>query len=402
MTPVSGGQTDTNNNNSNTGNTGSANQTVIFGGPSCNLLPQAQPVSADIILRSGPDTTYDVVQLLAQDDVLQLLGRFGFGPWWYVELLDGTQRRGWVADTAVRIAGYVDLLPELGAPSVNGVAPTPAPRWQITPVPNNQCSCGLYPVLQASADATSVYSAPGRTFPVVGALNYLSISPIQARYQFGEWWQIKLPNGTLGWIENSNVLVYGHTTLAPVIGAAEIGAEVIPGAEWNLEPHPECVSPAPEAVAAAPVAEIVPVYGLDDATDDVVAEPEAAATDTNSEADPVPTAEPATTESDSGDTIDANDGDGEGNQSAETEPDDPTAEPTAAISAAGSDDVQINSGEGAAQGGGAIDLATPEPESGNFLMRALLSLAGGLGLGAATWYYWLRRNNGDSVKDELT
>ena len=73
---------------------------------------------------------------------------------------------------------------------------TPTPTPEATPTPR-------VAMLLANEGNVNIRSGPDSSFEVVGALLDAGRLPIVGRLSNNSWWQVRLPNGTLGWIANS-------------------------------------------------------------------------------------------------------------------------------------------------------------------------------------------------------
>lgn len=124
------------------------------------------------------------------------------------------------------------------------IAPTPEDGFYPT-----ASACGSQPTLQALS-TTNVRNGPSLDYNVIGTLVFLEARPVVGRAQFTDWWQIRLFDGTVGWIANTVVTVQGYTGLVPIITAPPLpnGSTPTPGALWNPTPNPSC-TPLPTATA---------------------------------------------------------------------------------------------------------------------------------------------------------
>ena len=206
---------------------------------SCGLAPTAKTRVATS-LRVGPDSQYDEILALNVKFSLEVLGRYSYAPWWYVEVLNGTGQRGWVADADLDLTGFGGYLPELSAPALNGAVPTPGAIWQ-PPLPQADCTCQLLPEAQAFRDPVTVYSQPDTVSDPLTVIRYLSLQRVIGRFTQGPWWLIQLDNGTQGWVLNEAVNVYGHTNLVTAYDTSHLGANApAAGAAFAPTPYPGC------------------------------------------------------------------------------------------------------------------------------------------------------------------
>jgi hypothetical protein len=91
--------------------------------PTASPTPDASPLvraTLSMNVRSGPDTTYDIVDLFDDDEELTVVGKNADGTWWQVELADG--RLGWVYGQLVEQVGAFD-----GVAVAANIPPPPEP-----------------------------------------------------------------------------------------------------------------------------------------------------------------------------------------------------------------------------------------------------------------------------------
>lgn len=139
-------------------------------------------------------------------------------------------------DTAT--GGEAPAAPAAEVPAA--AAPTAAPTE--TPISN--------PQVQAS-NPLNVRSGPGTAYPVVGALNTGQQADIVAKSPAGDWWQITLPDGVLGWVYGPLVQTRGDTSAIAV-------AANIPDAPPTPTPAPVAAAPTEAPPAEQPPAEAPP------------------------------------------------------------------------------------------------------------------------------------------------
>ena len=122
------------------------------------------------------------------------------------------------------------------APAAELSAPTPTPVSQ--------------PVVQSST-AMNVRGGPSTDYAVVGALNAGDQVDIIAKNPQGDWWQVTLTNGTLGWVYGALVQATGDTSAIAV-------ASDIPAAPPTATPAPVAQAPAEQPTVAPAPAEQAP------------------------------------------------------------------------------------------------------------------------------------------------
>lgn len=106
-------------------------------------------------VRSGPSTSYPIIAQAGAND-LPILGRHHAFRWWQVSLPDGTI--GWVSDEVVVVSGYIDGVPLVEAPDINGFVPDVNEEW----VPFVQAPCtATPPPTPSSPTGTATVSAIG-------------------------------------------------------------------------------------------------------------------------------------------------------------------------------------------------------------------------------------------------
>jgi hypothetical protein len=91
--------------------------------PTASPTPDASPLvraTLSMNVRSGPDTTYDIVDLFDDNEELTVVGKNPDGTWWQVELADG--RFGWVYGQLVEQVGAFD-----GVAVAANIPPPPEP-----------------------------------------------------------------------------------------------------------------------------------------------------------------------------------------------------------------------------------------------------------------------------------
>lgn len=102
---------------------------------------------------------------------------------------------------------------------------TPVP---LSPVTNPQV---------VAASALNVRSGPGTDYPIIAALQQSEIANITGKNNSGDWWEIGLANGQIGWVFGSLVTTAGDTSAVAVAA--------------NIPPPPPTATPAPTAPPVA-------------------------------------------------------------------------------------------------------------------------------------------------------
>jgi hypothetical protein len=127
----------------------------------CDPRPLVQAVNP-INVRSGPGSDYEVIDQLLFLETRYIVGRYGFGEWWLIELAGGDT--GWVADFVVRVSGYTGLVPLVDAPPLDGATPTPGAVWAPTPWPS--CTVTPTPTPPPTATGTLTVTPTATATPV--------------------------------------------------------------------------------------------------------------------------------------------------------------------------------------------------------------------------------------------
>lgn len=153
------------------------------------------------------------------------------------------------------------VTPTVG-PAPITVGPTPLGGYLPTAEP-----CGTTPTVR-SLGTVFVREGPGTNYQALASMQYLEVRPIRGRAQNAEWWLIEMGDGTLGWVANLAVQVYGYTGLVPLLTPPALanGTTPTPGPLWNPTPNPICtVEPTATATttptitaAASPTATYTP------------------------------------------------------------------------------------------------------------------------------------------------
>ena len=141
-------------------------------------------------------------------------------------------------------APTVAVTPEATATAFE-LAPTPEGGYWPTAEP-----CAP-PTAQSVSSLVNVRLGPGQDYEVVTQMVYFEVHPIVGRSAHAPWWQIRLPDGTLGWVADVAVVVHGNTAFAPLVDSPPIaGSTPTPGPLWNHTPNPLC-PPVPTVTATA-------------------------------------------------------------------------------------------------------------------------------------------------------
>lgn len=116
-----------------------------------DTTPRLTVIAQALNVREGPGVTYPVVDVLAQDEQVPVIGRHAPTGWWQIELGDG--RTGWVSGGAayVQVSGDTGELPGVSAPAAPaaGVAPSQASTIVFQTVSGG-------PIYAVNADGTNL------------------------------------------------------------------------------------------------------------------------------------------------------------------------------------------------------------------------------------------------------
>ncbi len=185
-------------------------------------------------------------------------------------------------------APTVAVTPEATATAFE-LAPTPEGGYWPTAEP-----CAP-PTAQSVSSLVNVRLGPGQDYEIVTQMVYFEVHPIVGRSAHAPWWQIQLPDGTLGWVANVAVVVHGNSAFAPLVDSPPIaGSTPTPGPLWNPTPNPLC-PPVPTATAAPTDAPATVTSAPPTATTTAAALAAAAATMTPTPTSAPPTALPSLT-----------------------------------------------------------------------------------------------------------
>lgn len=151
-----------------------------------------------------------------------------------------------VAPGATAAPALPTATPAPGAESIALVLPTRTPTRAADPVP-----------LARVVTALNVRSGPGTGYPVIGGLDAGSAVPITGRNAAADWWQVSLPDATIGWLYAPLVETTGST--AAVAVAADIPApptQTATAAAPTPAPIAQATEPPPAAPAPSPAPEV--------------------------------------------------------------------------------------------------------------------------------------------------
>jgi uncharacterized protein YgiM (DUF1202 family) len=145
-------------------------------------------------VRTAPTTSAGIVAAVSNNMSFTVLGRLGDNSWWQIQLMPSGVV-GWVSGQFVSVTNS-HLVPVMGAP-----AATPA-TFSTATVTAYYLNVRAIPNPYSGAIQTTVPRS--HNFRVVGKSNGIPT-----------WYQIQLPNGSLGWI-NGNYALVENANLVPV------------------------------------------------------------------------------------------------------------------------------------------------------------------------------------------
>ncbi|HMN27754.1 MAG TPA: SH3 domain-containing protein [Caldilineaceae bacterium] len=147
-----------------------------------------------LYVRSGPGLNYTFVDTLAQNQAVTLEGRTADGSWLQVRLPN--DELGWVSSAFMTVNLAIADLPvvEPTAPAIvalpSATSPAPGVGGQA---------------LGAVVNATNlnVRTGPGLTFSTIGMVPLGTSLVLEGRDASGLWLQVRLADGTLGWVSRT-------------------------------------------------------------------------------------------------------------------------------------------------------------------------------------------------------
>lgn len=107
--------------------------------------------------------------------------------------------------------GRTGPIPEIVVSSIlpiSGAPATPTP----TPTPTRAA-----PTIYVRVQALNVRSGPDVGYPRIGGIQFGDVCEIIGRNAQRTWWQVRCPNGLIGWVSANFVLTSGNTGAVPVV-----------------------------------------------------------------------------------------------------------------------------------------------------------------------------------------
>jgi N-acetylmuramoyl-L-alanine amidase len=187
----------------------------------CAEATQVAVVQGDVVnLRSGPGWSspgvpaHLVVGQVRRGERLPVVGKSG--DWVQVRRADG--QAAWIAGQLVRVEGESLPLPSQPQPQPKptepkpGILQPPASPDQTEPLADKE----LNGVAMVRVDAVDVRSQPGNHYTAIAQATRGFKLPLVSQRR--NWYQIRLPNGNLGWVESSAVEVDFEAIVPPSRG----------------------------------------------------------------------------------------------------------------------------------------------------------------------------------------
>ena len=156
-------------------------------------------------MHSGPGVNYSLIMSLERDFGMDLLGRNPDATWVQVRLPDGQQ--GWVSALSIEASVSISDLPVTSS-------------LVITPTPGELPGA---PTAYAVAGPLEVRSGPGADYRliVVSAISRDQGLSLLGRNAEGSWVEVRLPDGSLGWVTTGSIRANLPINNLPIIAGAK-------------------------------------------------------------------------------------------------------------------------------------------------------------------------------------
>ncbi|MFZ5899628.1 MAG: SH3 domain-containing protein [Bacillota bacterium] len=157
-------------------------------------------------IRSGPNTSYALVTMVARGTRLPILGKSG--SWYKVALSSGQQ--GYVRNDLVRIenAGTQDGGGNPSLPPVGGTSPGTGSGPPASSNPSSGTNSSLIgKMAQVTVPVIDIRSGAGTASSSIASASKGSSLPITGVW--GDWLQVRTPGGATGWVKLSEVTIIG-------------------------------------------------------------------------------------------------------------------------------------------------------------------------------------------------
>lgn len=157
--------------------------TAPAAGNANNSAPSLTVTNEFVNVRTGPDTAYDKVGELKQNQTAPVKGKSADGNWWQVSFPSGQGGVGWVIKDYVQANAAANNVPVASAPP-KPVQPTTAPAAQAPAQPP-----ALVPLVTVAPPQVAAPAAPG---PLTGGANVLKVeaNPVAAGGTAFAYWNI--------------------------------------------------------------------------------------------------------------------------------------------------------------------------------------------------------------------
>ena len=116
--------------------------------------PNRVEIFADVNVRAGPCTCYDLVGVLVPGQTSAILGRNPEGTWFEIEYIGGPAGVGWVFKDLVHVVGDVNTMPIILPP------PTPTLPPTTTPLPGTTQGSAFANTATPNANRLPTFTAP--------------------------------------------------------------------------------------------------------------------------------------------------------------------------------------------------------------------------------------------------
>ncbi|WP_420643347.1 PA14 domain-containing protein [Candidatus Leptofilum sp.] len=158
-------------------------------------------VSAYLNIRTGPGIQYSIITTLVRNQTVNLTGyRNADANWVQINMSDGT--KAWVSGKSYYLHTNVSIA---NMPVWQGTTPTPTP------------ASGTGSILNAYY--VNVRTGPGVSFPVITAVPSGTTVTLLGRNSSTTWLKLRLPNGTVGWMNAYYISNSATFPSLPVLGS---------------------------------------------------------------------------------------------------------------------------------------------------------------------------------------
>ncbi len=163
----------------------------VVAAPPQPTVPTITVVTGALNVRTGPGVGYAQVTVLDWGDTATLIGRISDNSWVQIRLTDG--REGWVRATLVTANVSLNTIPVITG-------------WEVTAT------------AVINSGALNVRTGPGLGYNAITVAYQGLVVTLLGRNADGSWVQVRLPNGTVGWVNASLVVPNIAISSLPVTG----------------------------------------------------------------------------------------------------------------------------------------------------------------------------------------